>query len=145
MNHKTAYVSIRGDYDTDTAAHQVLELPNISGSQIVKLVQVYVSPEVNGAGVASYQVAVGSDTVAALTDTGIRYLSSAKTVAAGTAPRPVAEWTTKDVGDNDVIIQTRVTPSSSGNSRGCNARIEFDAGTGHTGKYEFIFEIIRGA
>jgi hypothetical protein len=138
----------RKAFDTDAGASAVIEIPLAVGLYMVQ--QVYVVPDVVGAGATEYSTWIGhyvdadAKTAPDKYDPSIRFIDEARAVTAGTPSAPgrdPAEWVTKNPYSSDFYIATQKAPSTKDSGTGTIVIvIEFDGGTGHTGVVEIIGE-----
>ena len=147
MSH-VARRAFRKTFDTDSAAFVAIEVPLSVGMYLVQ--QLYVVPDVVGAGAATYSTWVGHYTDAETKappekyDPTVRFLDEDRVVTAGTPSSPgrdPSEWVTKHPLSNDFYIATQKAASTRESGVGTLVIvIEFDAGTGHTGYVELVGE-----
>jgi hypothetical protein len=140
--------AFRKTFNTGAGDTAVIEVPLAVGLYLVQ--QLYVVPNVVGAGATEYTSWVGHYSNATLKtaptkyDPSVRFLDEARAVTVGTPSAPgrdPAEWVTKNPQVNDFYVATQKAEESKDSGIGTIVLvIEFDGGTGHTGVVEIVGE-----
>jgi hypothetical protein len=123
-----------------SSARAVIPIKMAQG--IFLLEQVYVVPDVVGAGGTTYSTWLGAYTSTGdepeKYDPSVRFLDEDRAVTAGTPSAPgrdPAEWVAKGVGVGDVYMPIRRSTLADGTGN-IVLVVEFNAGTNHTGRVE---------